>query len=69
MDQYRILTPEGICGNTQIIALASNAAITQHLYTIYVGQVSAKLDTYAASLAIYAESGRHESQTSTEQTP
>lgn len=69
MDQYRILTPEGICGNTQIIALASNAAITQHLYTVYVEQVSAKLDIYAASLATYAGDGRHTSQPTTEQIP
>jgi hypothetical protein len=69
MDQYGILTPEGICGNTQIIALASNAAITQHLYTVYVGQVSAKLDTYAASLATYAGDGRPVSQSNVEQTP
>jgi hypothetical protein len=69
LDQYEMTTPERICGNSEVIALVSNAAITQHLYTIYVGQVSEKLDTYAASLATYAEGGRHESQTIAEQTP
>ena len=69
LDQYEMTTPDSICGNSEVIALVSNAAITQHLYTIYVGQVSEKLDTYAASLTTYAEGGRHESQTIAEQTP
>jgi hypothetical protein len=69
IDQYRILTPEGICGNTQIIALASNAAITQHLYTVYVGQVSTKFDAYAESLVTYADAGRNSSRTIAEQDP
>jgi hypothetical protein len=67
LDQYRIQTPEGICGNAEIIALASNATITQHLYTIYVGQVSTKLDAYAASLATYSEDGRQLIQATAEQ--
>lgn len=69
LDQYRILTPESICGNTQIIALASNAAITQHLYTEYVGQVAGRLDAYAESLASSAENVRNPIQAIAEQTP
>ena len=56
LDQYRMLTPEGVCGNPEMIAFASNAATTQHVYTQYIGQVSDKLDAYAALLA--AEAGK-----------
>jgi hypothetical protein len=69
LDQYEMTTPDRICGNSEVIALVSNAALTQHLYTIYVGQVSAKLDTYAASLVTYAGDGRPVSQSNAEQTP
>ena len=69
MDQYRIQTPEGICGNAEIIALVSNVAITQHFYTLYVGQVAEKLDAYAASLSTYADDGFDPIQTITDQAP
>ncbi|MEM5518634.1 hypothetical protein WNY37_16875 [Henriciella sp. AS95] len=51
LDQFRLQTPEGVCGKPQMIAFASNAAATQHVYTQYIEQVSDKLDAYAALLA------------------
>ena len=54
LDQYRLQTPEGVCGEPKIVAFASNAAATQHIYTQYIGQVSDKLDAYAALLATQA---------------
>ena len=69
MHQYRIQTPEGICGNAEIIALVSNVAITQHFYTLYVGQVAEKLDAYAASLSTYADDGLDPIPTITDQAP
>ncbi len=69
VDQYLMQTPDQICGNAEIVALVSNVAITQHYYTIYVTQVSEKLDAYAESLATYSESGRHTNQTLAKETP
>jgi hypothetical protein len=51
LDQYEMTTPDLVCGNTEVIALVTNAALTQHLYTIYVGQVADRLDAYAAALS------------------
>jgi hypothetical protein len=51
LDQYQMTTPDRICDSTEVIALVSNAALTQHLYTIYVTQVAEKLDAYAAALS------------------
>ena len=51
LDQYEMTTPDRICGNSEVIALVTNAALTQHLYTIYVGQVAERLDAYAATLS------------------
>ncbi|WP_084420044.1 hypothetical protein [Henriciella litoralis] len=55
VDQYRLQTPEGICGKSEMVAFASNAATTQHIYTRYMDEVSATLEAYAALLA--AEAG------------
>ena len=55
IDQYRLQTPEGVCGQSEIVAYASNAAITEHIYTAYIGQFSDKLDKYAALLSAYAD--------------
>lgn len=54
IDQYAMLTPEGVCGNSEMIAFASNAALTQHIYTVYIGEVAGKLDRYAALLSTHA---------------
>jgi hypothetical protein len=51
LDQYEMTTPDLVCGNTEVIALVTNAALTQHLYTIYVGQVADRRDAYAAALS------------------
>ena len=58
IDQYQLQTPEGVCGKTDMVAYASNAALTQHIYAIALGEVSDKLDHYAALLADHG--GRHE---------
>ncbi|GGD15321.1 hypothetical protein [Aquisalinus flavus] len=50
-DQYRMATPERLCGNTEVIALVTNVAVTQHIYTAYVRQTEASLEAYAAILA------------------
>lgn len=54
IDQYAMQTPEGVCGNSEMIAFASNAALTQQIYTIYIGEVAEKLDRYAALLSTHA---------------
>lgn len=51
IDQYDIQTPEAICGNPEIIASASNAAMTQHVYSMYLSEASEKLDRYAVALS------------------
>ena len=51
LDQYQITTPERVCGNTEVIALVSNAAVTQHLYSIYVTQVADRLNAYTVALS------------------
>jgi hypothetical protein len=58
IDQFRVLTPEGVCGNPEMIAYATSSASTQQVYTEYIGQVSEKLDAYAALLSDYG-SKRH----------
>ena len=51
LDQYEMTTPDRICGNSEVTALVSSAALTQHLYTIYVDQAADRLDAYAAALS------------------
>ncbi|MEQ9506162.1 MAG: hypothetical protein RLO80_07800 [Hyphomonas sp.] len=51
LDQYQMTTPDVVCGNTEVIAVVSSAALTQHLYTIYVGQVADRLDAYSTALS------------------
>ena len=51
LDQYEMTTPDSICGNSEVTALVSSAALTQHIYTIYVDQVADRLDAYAAALS------------------
>lgn len=53
IDQYAMQTAEGVCGKPEMVAFATNAAITQHVYTIYLGEVSEKLGQYAALLSAY----------------
>lgn len=50
LDQYEMTTPDRICGNSEVIALVTNAALTQHLYSIYVTQVADRLDAYGGAL-------------------
>jgi len=50
LDQYEMTTPDRICGNSEVIALVSNAALTQHLYSIYVTQVADRLSAYGGAL-------------------
>ena len=58
IDQYRLQTPEGVCGKPEMVAYASNAALTEHIYTIFLGEVSEKLDQYAALLSAYRSKGQ-----------
>ena len=51
LDQYEMTTPDRICGNSEVIALVSSAALTQHLYSIYVSEVASRLDAYTAALS------------------
>lgn len=53
IEQFRLETPEGVCGQPIMVAYASNAALTQHIYAKYLTQVSGKLDGYAALLSAY----------------
>lgn len=54
IEQFRLETPERVCGQPVMVAYASNAALTQHIYASYLTQVSGKLDDYAALLSAYA---------------
>ncbi|MFC2954067.1 hypothetical protein ACFOOP_19175 [Marinicaulis aureus] len=65
LEQFRLQTPEGVCGQPVMIAYASNAALTQHIYTAYLGQVSDKLDAYAALLSAYSRNGARPANTET----
>ena len=47
---HELLTPEKICGNTEIIALTANVAVTQKIYIDYLEQVEVALDAYLAIL-------------------
>ena len=47
---HELLTPEKICGNTEIIALTANVAVTQKIYIDYLEQVDVALDAYLAIL-------------------
>ena len=51
LDQYDLRTPEGLCGNSDMVALVSNVAITQSIYVDYLDEVAVRLDAYRASLA------------------
>ena len=55
IEQFRLTTPEGVCGDPVMVAYASNAALTQHIYARYLTQVSGKLDAYAVLLTAYAD--------------
>ena len=48
-------TPERLCGRPDLVALASNAALTQAFYVAYLDQVAARLDAYADRLAAHAD--------------
>lgn len=54
VDQYAMQTPEAVCGNPEMVALATSTAITQHVYTSYLGEASEKLDQYAALLSAHS---------------
>ena len=47
---FELLTPERICGNTEIIALVSDAVVTQKIYVDYLKQVEGALEIYLATL-------------------
>lgn len=49
-DDYEVLTPELVCENADVVALVSNTAITQQIYTSYLEQVEAALDSYLDTL-------------------
>lgn len=49
-NEYELLTPEKICGNTEIVGLTSNLAVLQSIYVGYLGQVEAALDRYIIAL-------------------
>ncbi|WP_412061319.1 hypothetical protein [Rubrivirga sp. IMCC45206] len=51
LDQYQFRTPEGVCGNSDMVALVSNVAITQSIYVDYLDEVAVRLEAYRASLA------------------
>lgn len=48
-------TPERLCGRPGLVALASNAAITQAIYVGYLDQVADKLRAYTDRLTAHAE--------------
>jgi len=51
LDQYELRTPEGVCGDSEIVALVSNVAITQAIYVDYLDEVAVRLEAYRASLS------------------
>ncbi len=55
IEQFRLETPERVCGQPVMVAYASNAALTQHIYVKYLTQVSGKLDEYVALLFAQAD--------------
>ncbi len=54
-DRYELLTPEGLCGNTQATALVSIVEATHQIYLGYLTEVQSELDAYAASLQAFAK--------------
>lgn len=51
LDQYEFRTLEGLCGDSEMVALVSNVAITQAIYVDYLDEVAVRLEAYRASLA------------------
>jgi hypothetical protein len=54
-DRYKMLTPERICGNADVIALVSNVETTQQIYVGYLEEVQTALDQYLDTLNTYSE--------------
>ncbi|MEX6632513.1 hypothetical protein [Hyphococcus lacteus] len=50
-NSYELLTPENICGDTEIVALAANVAVLQKIYVNYLREVEKALDDYLATLS------------------
>ncbi|MDT0595253.1 hypothetical protein [Glaciecola petra] len=50
-NQYELLTPAKICGNTELIGLTSNLAVLQSIYVSYLGQFKSALNTYLTALS------------------
>ncbi|MEM9014357.1 MAG: hypothetical protein AAGB02_04535 [Pseudomonadota bacterium] len=55
IDAYEFTTPETLCQNTELIALASNASQTQDFYVGYLDQLGEALEAYQQELADYSE--------------
>ncbi|MGB3627657.1 MAG: hypothetical protein WA989_17645 [Henriciella sp.] len=66
IDAYEFTTPENLCQNADLIALASNAAQTQAFYVAYLDQLSEALEVYQSELADYSN-GRWPSLSRNEQ--
>ena len=49
-DDFRVTTPDRICGNPEILALVSNTAVTQSIYVGYLEQVEQAMESYIAKL-------------------
>ena len=55
-ESFELLTPENICGNTENLALVTDASVTQKIYLDYLVQVESALDDYLTTLN--SESGQ-----------
>lgn len=52
VSNFQIQTPEGLCGNTRQIALVTNIAVTQNVYTKYLDELAVRLDGYLQALSM-----------------
>ena len=50
LSSFELLTPEKLCGNTEIFGLFSTVATTQKVYVEYLGQVGQTLESHLAIL-------------------
>ena len=58
MGDLAFRTPERLCGRPDLVALASNASLTQTYYVGYLDQIAGRLDAYAARLDAHRGRGR-----------
>ena len=56
LDAFEFATPERLCGNSALIAIASNASLSQSFYAAYLDGFAETLDVYSERLETYAAS-------------